>query len=492
VSSRSVRNTETASIQLNIPPSAQNTRFYYSITGVSDEDINVLSTGYFTYDTSSIRYLVQTSALKTLTLSLTDYSHIQQMIILNDISYARLTKSTTKSYLYEGETVTIVVAAPYSKEDTFKYLYVISGTVSKSDISVDISGYLTIMNSQASVTITINNDFKTEGSESLIFSVYDKNSAGIYNVDPDATMTFDILDSSIGTSYSLSSNVSTANEGDTFTIYLVTTGVPSGTAIQYLITGVASSDISFVALSDSFIIDASGNANKPFYISNDVLTDSTETFRISLVGLNVNVYTEVTINDTSQKPQYTFFTDTTYVFYTATLSLNVFNLWLKTNSTVPDNTVVAYTITGISNEDISGIPLKGMILTTNNDISKARNTITCSLRNKNIKTFTIRADDYEDISTIHVGFNYSTSSPEIKINVTSNASKTIAYINSTWYGYYNKAITYSISGLQSGTFTVTDPFEQTDIRETSALFGSYSYSVSSTSTHRDSSYNILL
>lgn len=485
VLSRSVSFGNEASIVLNIPTRASTTRFYYIITGISNDDISINGTNYnnnisnyFAYDFSNIIFSVKTNILKILTLSLRDYSY-NVILKLNDVTKAILTKSPLLNYLYEGEKTTITLEAPFSRQENTTYRYIISGTVSQSDLSgVEMSGVLTIDNNfKATQIIEIKNDFKTEGSEKLIFSVYASNENG-YNNEPDASLSFDILDSSIASSYILSSDVSSANEGDSFIIYLKTIGVPSNTEIPYLISGVESSDISFVNLSGIFTVDQSGNSFKRFYISKDALTENIEYFKISLTGLAVNVFTEVRINDTSQTPEYTFYSDFEYVIYSSTIeTANIFSLWLHTNDTVPDNTIIPYTITGISSEDISGIDLSGKILTTNNELSKTKNTLTGYLRNTltGYKTLRIVADNYEEISSISIGFNYSVANPHAKFQVAFDSTTSLVNITSIWYGYNNKNIIFSISGDVSGSFVVNTKFEQENVQRTNARSGYYRY-----------------
>lgn len=464
----SVKKDETIAISLDIPSTAMGVIFYYSISGISDEDILIdeqsinseFTNKSFTYNSSSILVKVTTPLSKTLTLTLTEYNHILQKIRLNDVAKASLNLfDLVRSYFYEGETIKININVPFSKSKGFEYRYVITGTIASSDLSgVDMSGNIKIEGQGEIVTfqIPINNDFRTEGSETLIFSLYDGE-----NVD--ASLNFDILDSSIASSYILSSDKTTVNEGESFTIYLNTVGVPPNIDVSYIISGVESSDIIFVPLSGNFTTTVSGVVSKTFFISNDSLTDGIDTFRITLIGIGVNVYTEVTIVDTSLKPTYTFYrSPANYILDETPLSL-----WLLTNNAVPKNTIIPYTITGISSEDISGITLQGNILTT--QISKENNLIIQRLTDY-YKTMLISADGY-DISSVKIGLNYSTSNPKSTIGVIRDES--FVYINSSWYGY-NNTIIFSISGDVSGSFTV-DEFEQSYQQKTTAMSGSYRF-----------------
>jgi len=101
--------------------------------------------------------------------------------------------------------------------------------------------------------------------------------------------------------YSLSSNTSSVNEGSSFTITLATTNVDAGTNIPYTITGVTSPDISSASLTGNFVV---GTTDSIIYTaSNDVTTEGTETFTMTLDGLSES--TAVSILDTSQTPAFT-------------------------------------------------------------------------------------------------------------------------------------------------------------------------------------------
>ena len=468
-STSSVSKDETTEISLNVPQTATNVIFYYSISGISDEDIlingaSINSTNkIFTYNQSNIIIKVATPLSKTLLLTLTEYEHIFKKIRLNDVAKASLNLfDLVRSYFYEGETIKININVPFSKLKDFEYRYVITGTIASSDLSgVEMSGNIKVEGEGATATfqIPIKNDFRTEGSETLIFSLYDEN-ADV----PDASLNFDILDSSIASSYTLSSDKTTVNEGESFTIYLNTTGVPPNVDVSYIISGVESSDISFVPLSGRFTTTASGVVSNTFFISNDSLTDGNDTFKIALIGLGANVYTEVTIIDKSLKPTYTFFASpANYILDEKPLSL-----WLQTNNAVPKNTIIPYTITGISSEDISGVTLQGNILTT--QISN-ENSLTIQRVTTEYKTMLISA---YDISSVKIGLNYSTSNPKSTIVVTRDSrDSSFVYINSTWYGYNNQ-ISFSISGDVSGSFT-GDEFEQSKQQRTTATSGTYRF-----------------
>ena len=97
--------------------------------------------------------------------------------------------------------------------------------------------------------------------------------------------------------YSLSSSVSSVNEGGSFSVTLTTTGVATGTDVAYQISGIESADIS-QPLSGNFSV--SGNsASKTFNVTADNATEGAQTFMLKLSNNQAQV--SVTINDTSVK-----------------------------------------------------------------------------------------------------------------------------------------------------------------------------------------------
>jgi len=98
--------------------------------------------------------------------------------------------------------------------------------------------------------------------------------------------------------YVLTSNQASVNEGASFTITLTTTNVSNGTLIPYTITGVSAGDIGG-SLTGNFNV-TSNTATQEFTMTADATTEGTETFTLSLNGINETV--SVTVTDSSQTP----------------------------------------------------------------------------------------------------------------------------------------------------------------------------------------------
>ena len=102
-------------------------------------------------------------------------------------------------------------------------------------------------------------------------------------------------DTTVIKTYALSSDQSNINEGETFTITLTTTDVPSGSTIPYTISGVSAGDFGG-SLTGSFAISNNiGSVN--FTFIEDATTEGIETFTLTLDGINKSI--TVTVNDTS-------------------------------------------------------------------------------------------------------------------------------------------------------------------------------------------------
>jgi hypothetical protein len=147
------------------------------------------------------------------------------------------------------------------------------------------------------------------------------------------------------TTYSLAKTASAVNEGDSFTISLVS-NVATGTVLAYTITGVDTADISGASLTGNFVKDTTDSIT--FTVAADGLTEGIETFAIALD--NGKASTSVTINDTSQSvvtPAYGLAVDNASVNEGGTFKITL------TALNIPAGTVVPYTITGVTQADFT-------------------------------------------------------------------------------------------------------------------------------------------
>lgn len=174
-----------------------------------------------------------------------------------------------------------------------------NGAAVDTKYSVSVSGITAIVEGQ-----------KTYSGQAMYFAITPKSSGN-------AVITFknDTTGDIIGTkqilvrsttlarpTYSLSASATTVNEGGTVTFSIDTSDVAVGTNIAYAITGVSVADISLGSLTGNFVVTADGSADLPITITNDTLTEGTETLTLTLTGKGLSK--AITINDTSLTPTY--------------------------------------------------------------------------------------------------------------------------------------------------------------------------------------------
>ncbi|WP_445115017.1 phage tail-collar fiber domain-containing protein [Acinetobacter sp. WZC-1] len=108
-------------------------------------------------------------------------------------------------------------------------------------------------------------------------------------------------DGASGPTYSLTANKTAVDEGGQVIFTLQTTGLTTGTPVDWTITGIQSDDISPSALSGQFIVDAEGKAILSLDIIEDNKTEGNQTLNLSLTYIN-GKQVAVVIIDTSQYP----------------------------------------------------------------------------------------------------------------------------------------------------------------------------------------------
>ena len=108
-------------------------------------------------------------------------------------------------------------------------------------------------------------------------------------------------------SYTLTSNISSINEGATLRITLLTKYVPDGTELAWTMTGISVADLASGASTGTFVIQNS-MATQDFEIKADLNTEGEETFTLSLDNGADSI--DVIVNDTSTSPPPETFTIT--------------------------------------------------------------------------------------------------------------------------------------------------------------------------------------
>lgn len=241
----------------------------------------------------------------------------------------RITKSA--SSVNEGSSITFSVYT-YNVEWGSYLSYSLTG-VSAADLSTGLlTGTALVVPSGteglATVTLNLVQDYFTDGQESLVLSVGGVSSSVVVN------------DTSLTPNYQISSSASSYNEGSTAVFTISATGVPAGTAAQYTLSGIGSTDITG-ARSGHVAFSGDGTATLSVPLTADQLTEGTETLTLQ-VG---SATRSVSISDTSKTP--------TYVITSTAQSYNEGTSASFTLSTtnLATGTQVPYTLSGIASTD---------------------------------------------------------------------------------------------------------------------------------------------
>lgn len=102
--------------------------------------------------------------------------------------------------------------------------------------------------------------------------------------------------------YNLTASSNAINEGEQVTFTLSTTGLPVGTLVDWVITGIQSNDITPAMLAGQFTIGSNGTASHTVTAVADQKTEGNETLKFALTYIP-NKSTDVLIIDTSKYPE---------------------------------------------------------------------------------------------------------------------------------------------------------------------------------------------
>jgi hypothetical protein len=241
--------------------------------------------------------------------------------------------------------------------------------------------------------------------------------------------------------YALTTSTSGVDEGETFTITLVTTNLVNSTIVPYTITGVSTSDINGASLTGSFIVGTT-NTLTVQVTADTIFDDGDEVFLLSLDNGLASV--SVTITDTS-KPEATYFLSPS----SATVSEGGSVTFTLTTGNVSSGTSLPYTISGISSDDIGGASLTGAFVVgttdsrtldiTADETSEGQETITLALNNTLASSQVVIAD------TSTVAASYTLNFSETTVNEGGSFNVNISAIN----GVPGVQVPYTVTGVTS-------------------------------------------
>jgi hypothetical protein len=350
--------------------------------------------------------------------------------------------SSNKTSVNEGDQFTIQLSTTGIEDNTLSP-YTITG-IDAGDISELLTGNFTISGGLATATFNVSADNITEGSDTFTLTL-----------DGRSISTSVIINDTSVETFSLSSNKTSVNEGNTFTILLSSVGVTNGTNVPYTITGIDAGDIS-ESLTGNFTVN-NNIATNTFNVVNDLTTEGSDTFTLTLDGKATS--TSVTINDTSVE---------TYLLSSNKTSVNEgesFAIALSTQG-ISDSTSIPYTITGIDAGDISESLIGNFIISSN--LATATFNVSADNITEGSDTFTITLDNGEASKSVTINDTsvetFSLSSNKTSVNEGDSFTILLSSIGVT----DGTLVPYTITGVTSaditdrgGSITVTGASDST-------------------------------
>lgn len=175
-------------------------------------------------------------------------------------------------------------------------------TLAGTDASYYQLNNITTSTTGSTITATSTDTVVLETNQAFSFTGYNHSvDINASFTDSYGTYTDSVTGISISqTSYTLTSSVSSIDEGNTFTVDLNTVGTTAGDNVAYTITGVDSADINGASLTGNFTLTGTLDDTITFTVTADATTEGSETFTLSLDNGADSV--SVTINDTSTTP----------------------------------------------------------------------------------------------------------------------------------------------------------------------------------------------
>lgn len=294
---------------------------------------------------------------------------------------------------------------------------VLAGTVVPYAItgvqSADIGGALLtgnfVVGTTDVISFPITADLTTEGVETLVMSL----------TNGGATTSITIADSSTSPaeSLTLTTDKTSVNEGGTFTITLTTGNIADATEVDYEITGVTSEDINGVALTGTFVVGQDMVRN--FIVSEDVTTEGTEQFQISL-SQYPDIVATVTIGDTSLSPivpSYSLSTSASPANEGSTITITLVTANVAIGSVLP------WTITGIDTADIGGASLTGAFNVGSDESINL--TITADATTEGTETMSFALDGGQ--ASINIPINDTSTTPGAGYSLSVSNTYSSAY-----------------------------------------------------------------
>ena len=226
--------------------------------------------------------------------------------------------------------------------------------------------------------------------------------------------------------YSLFSSESQINEGQSILFTLQTTHVANGTSVPYSITGISQSDLSSGNTTGNFVI-ADNSASVSLTLAEDLVTEGAETLTMTAAGDSVSVSIRDTSTATAPTYELTCSPSTVTEGGTITCTLETTN--------VANGTNIAYTVTGITSDDLTSGDLTGNFVINNNTATKtfivANDAVTEN------ETFSIACDNVP--TPVEVSITDSETPPALEQPL-FNKSSFVGVVPEPYLGYLNQAV----------------------------------------------------
>lgn len=192
-------------------------------------------------------------------------------------------------------------------------------------------------------------------------------------------------------SYGLTSNVAVIDEGQAVTFTLTATGIETGTAVPYTVTGIQSADLATgsAPMAGTFQWGVSGGNERTFVIAEDKQTEGPQTMTVVLNTTTVRA--SCTITDTSTTPTYSLTRSAAAINEGESVTFT-----LVTGGAVDPGEEIQWSMTGIPAGDLTAGTTTGKFIVgssdtatftlRNNRVTNGVRTLTLSLYGKNVSS----------------------------------------------------------------------------------------------------------
>jgi hypothetical protein len=342
---------------------AANTVYYYKIVGWSTDDFSTAEIQRVAKGTSTTNTSITVNtrssfskAGKNYTLELYNDDPASGRGVLmasrsfsvNTVSINSLAPNVTS--VNEGQTVTFTIGTSGITNGTTLYWNLDFMSSSASGDFSATQGSATVNSNSGTFSVTLTNDASTEGSETFRARIYsDVSRTNLLSTSSTVTINDTSLAPVIN---SLTPSVTSVNEGSSVSFTAAGANHTSNTTYYYRLVATSGSfntnDITATSFDGTLTYtSASQSGSAVVTLVNDFTTEGVERFRMDLYSNStrtnlVRSSSEVTVNDTSLSPTYSFGTIPTSINEGSSGTFNV------TTTNVPNTTTLYWTVSNVT------------------------------------------------------------------------------------------------------------------------------------------------